>query len=359
MKIKHIIYLAIALLLGYLIFNRITKSSDARTGEAKNAKDKPAKTTPIFVNGIVIETQNFSNSVTVSGTLEANEQVQISSEIPGLVLSINFAEGSFVSKGALLLKIDDRELQAQLLQAKTKQSLAAENETRALKLLKAEALSIEEYENIKAELKLLQAQTQLVNVQISKTKIIAPFAGMIGLRNISVGAYITPTTEIANLISNNPVKISFSVPEKYAQRVKKDANITFTISGQPKIFTAKIYATEPSINIATRTLIVKAKADNANGELLPGTFANIILPLQTISNAILIPTQSIVPVLKGKQVFISVNGKAKAVLVQTDIRTNNNILITSGLKQGDTLLTTGTMALKDDAPISVNLAKKP
>ncbi len=355
MKIKHFIYLAIALLLGYLIFNRITKNGEAGSADSKVAKDKSAKPTAVFVNGLVIKLQNFTNSITVSGTIEANEQVQIRSEIAGLVKSINFAEGTFVNKDALLLKIDDRELQAQLLQAKTKQSLAAENEARSAKLLKADALSIEEYENVNAELKLLQAQTQLVKAQLSKTEIRAPFAGMIGLRNISNGAYLTPTTDIANLLSTNIVKITFSVPEKYAQRIKNGSDITFTVSGSSTVFTATIYATEPSINAATRTLILKAKANNAKDLLLPGTFANINLPLQTIKNAILVPTQSIVPVLNGKQVFISVNGKAKAVMVQADIRTNENVLITEGLKPGDTLLTTGTMLLKNDMTVKVNL----
>ena len=359
MKFKHFIYLAIALVLGYLIFKRINKPSELGNKGGKNSKDKNIIAGIVTVNGVVIKAENFNNSVTVSGAIEANEQVQIRSEVAGLVKTINFTEGSFITKGALLLKIDDRELQAQLLQAITKQNLAAENETRAAKLLKADALSVEEYENVKAELKLLQAQTLLVKAQLSKTEIRAPFAGMIGLRNISKGAYITPTTDIANLLSISMVKISFSIPEKYAQRIKNGLAITFTVSGSTTVFTAIIYAIEPSINTATRTLILKAKANNAKGLLLPGTFTNIILPLLTIKNAILIPTQSIVPVLKGKQVFICLNGKAKAVMVQADIRTNDKILITEGLKLGDTLLTTGTMALKNDVPVKVNILQKP
>jgi len=355
MKIKHFIYLAIILLLGYLIIKRITNNPESK--QVNGANKNPATNT-ITVNGLIIKTENFTNTINVSGTIEANEQVQIRSEITGLVKSIHFNEGSFVAKGALLLKIDDRELQAQLLQLKTKQNLALENQNRAQKLLKVEALSVEEYQNINAELKLLQAQTQLLKVQLSKTEIRAPFSGMIGLRNISTGAYLTPTTDVVSLLSINPVKINFSVPEKYTQRINKGTDIKFTVSGSNKVFTAKIYAIEPSINIETRTLNLKAKAENIKGYLLPGTFANIVLQLQTITDAILIPTQSIVPILNGKQVFISVNGKAKAVMVQTDIRTNENILITKGLKKGDTLLTSGIMSLKNDAPISVKISQK-
>ena len=358
MKIKHFIYLALVLLLCYLIFNRLTKNTATIPGEKKGSSIKNAAIPQISVNGMIINTQQFSNTVSVSGSIDPNEQVQIRSEVSGLVRSINFIEGTYISKGALLLKIDDSELQSQLLQAKTKQNLAAENESRSVKLLKAEAISTEEYQNMRAELKSLQAQTQLIKTQIKKTEIRAPFSGKIGLRSISKGAYITPTTDIANLVNINPVKISFSVPEKYAQRITKGSNITFTVSGSTQIFNAKVYATEPIINAATRTLVLRAKAYNPNGNLLPGTFANIVFPLANIQSAILIPTQSIIPVLKGKQVFISVNGKAKAVMVESDIRTDENVLITSGLKAGDTLLTTGMMSLKDGTPVKVNILQK-
>jgi membrane fusion protein (multidrug efflux system) len=355
MKIKHFIYLALILLLGYLILKRITKSSDAGSGGKKSFSDKNKSIPPIVVNGVIIKIQPFSNSVSVSGSIDPNEQVQIRSEVSGLVTSINFKEGSYVSKGTLLLKIDDRELQAQLAQAVTRQNLAAENDDRSAKLLKVEALSVEEYQSVHADLRSLQAQTQLIRAQLSKTKVWAPFSGKIGLRNISDGAYVTPTTDIANLVSTNPLKITFSVPEKYAHDINNGSIIKFTVSGSSKTYSAKVYAAEPSINVATRTLVLKALANNSDGSLLPGTFANITLPLENIKDAILIPTESIVPVLKGKQVFVKVNGKAKAVMVESDIRTDENVLITSGLKPGDTLLTSGMMSLKNDAPVKVNL----
>ncbi|MDA9555223.1 efflux RND transporter periplasmic adaptor subunit [Pelobium sp.] len=357
MKTKYIIYAAIVVLLGYLIYHRISKSKES-VGQKGGMADKSGPAPAINVDGIIVKTTDFSNSVSVSGSIEANEQIQLRSEISGLVKSINFKEGSTVSKGSLLLKIDDRELQAQLTQAITKQKLAAEVEERAAKLLKSEAISQEEYDNAKAELKSLQAQTQLIRAQLSKTEIRAPFSGKIGLRNISTGAYVTPTTEIANLVSTNPVKITFSVPEKYTQRVTIGTPITFTIAGTTKVFNAKVYAKEPEINIDTRTLVLKAIANNEDGFLLPGTFANVNLPLENIKNAILIPSEAIIPVLKGKQVYVCKNGVAQAVDIQSTIRTDTKILVSSGLSVGDTVLTTGLMAVKPDAPIKVKVKSK-
>ncbi len=358
MKTKYIIYAVVLLLLGYLIYNRITKGNDV---VKKNAIPGAGGAPVTSVNGMVVQTQDFSNNVAVSGTVEANEQVQIRSEISGLVRAINFEEGTHVSKGNLLIKIDDRELQAQLAQALTKEKLAVENEGRAGKLLKAEAISQEEYDTSEAELRSLQSQTQLIRAQLSKTEIRAPFSGKIGLRNISTGAYVTPTTDIANLIDINPVKISFSVPEKYAQRVQLGSQITFTIAGSSSAFKAKIYAKEPAIAVNTRTLVLKAKADNSDGSLLPGTFANISLPLENIKNAILIPSEAVIPVLKGKQVYISENGKAKAVDIKSDIRTDKDVLVSGGLSVGDTVLTSGIMAIKEGSPVKVkvqNTSKK-
>ncbi|MEO5911526.1 MAG: efflux RND transporter periplasmic adaptor subunit [Pelobium sp.] len=355
MKIKYIVYAIIFLLLAYLIYNRITAGKGKES--EKNAGGQGGAAPATTVNGMIVSTQDFSNAVSVSGTIEADEQVQVRSEISGLVRSINFQEGTNVGRGALLVKIDDRELQAQLSQALTKEKLASEVEQRAGKLLKSEAISQEEYDNSRAELKSLQAQTQLIRAQLSKTEIRAPFSGKIGLRSISTGAYITPSTDIANLISINPVKINFSVPEKYAQRVKLGSPISFNIAGSSKIFKASVYAKEPAIAIETRTLIIKAKAQNGDGFLLPGTFANISLPLEDIKDAILVPTEAVIPVLKGKQVYISENGKAKAVDVKSDIRTDKDILVSGGLSVGDTVITSGIMAIKEGSPVKVKISK--
>lgn len=358
MKIKHIVYTVLVIGFAALVIYRITKGKEAAGGAAAGGRSgKPGGAMPpMRVNGIVVKPSSFSNTLSISGSIEANEQVQIRSEVSGIVREIYFKEGANVSKGQELLRIDDSELQAQLAQALTKQNLANETEQRANKLLQKEAISQEEYDVALADLKSLQAQTQLIRAQIAKTRIRAPFSGKIGLRSISAGEYLTPTTTVASLVSINPVKISLSIPEKYSSEVKIGNTINFTISGSDKTYRAVVYAKEPGINTATRTLQLKARADNPSGELLPGSFAKIELALSNTENAILVPSEAVVPVLKGRKVFVTANGKAREVMVETGSRTEREVLITSGLKPGDTVLTTGMMALKADAPVAVKVS---
>jgi membrane fusion protein (multidrug efflux system) len=361
MKVKYIIYTVLIVGFAALIVYRISKGKNQEKGGGgrPGAMAGTGGVMPAMnVNGFIVKPTSFSNSLSVSGSIDANEQVQVRSEVSGLVREIFFTEGSSVSKGQALLRIDDSELQAQLAQALTKQKLASETERRAKQLLEKEAISKEEYDVALADLRSLQAQTQLIRAQLAKTRVQAPFSGRIGLRSISAGEYLTPTTVVANLVNTNPVKVTFSIPEKYSSQVKMNSAITFTVSGSHQKYKAQVYAIEPGIDANTRTLQLRARANNPNGELLPGSFAKVDLPLSNIENAILIPSEAIIPVLKGRKVFISNNGKAKEVMIETDTRTESAVLVRSGLKAGDTVLTTGIMALKQDAPVKVDVVNK-
>jgi membrane fusion protein (multidrug efflux system) len=351
MKLKHIIYTLLIIGFGAFIAYRIT-SNKSKNGDSKGKEGKNKVTN---VNGILVKTQTFDNNLSLSGSIEANEQVEIRSEISGIVEGIYFKEGSNVSKGQLLFKVNDIELRAQLAQAKTKQGLSSENERRAKLLLQKEAISQEEYDVAKADYKLAQSQIQLIQAQIAKTSVKAPFSGKIGLRSISPGTYITPSLLVAKLVNINQLKITFSIPEKYANQVKPNANLSFTVAGSTEKYSAKIYAIEPEVQIETRTLQVRAVAENKDGKIFPGTFADVELPLDIIKDAIVIPTEAIIPVQDGKKVFISSNGKAKEILVETTTRTDASILVLSGLKVGDTLITSGVMSLKEDAPVKVKI----
>ena len=350
MKIKTLVYtLLLTGLVGFIGY-RITKNSGA-----KGPNDKGKEEQPITVSGTVVKLQTFDNNLALSGSIEANEQVEIRSEVSGIVKTIYFQEGSNVAKGQVLLKVDDIELKAQLAQAKTKESLASENERRAKLLLQKEAISQEEYDVARADHQSAKAQSQLILAQIEKTTVRAPFSGKIGLRSISPGTYVTPALLVAKLVNSGQLKITFSIPEKYASQVNKNGIITFKVTGSDQTYTAKIYAIEPEVEIATRTLKVRALADNKNGKLLPGTFADVQLPLDIIKDAVVIPTEAIIPVQDGKKVFIANKGMAKEVMVETATRTDASILVLSGLKVGDTVLTSGVMSLKDEAPIVVKI----
>ena len=351
MKIKHIVYTLLIIGFGAFIAYRIVSNKN-KNGDSKG---KDGKNKEITVNGIVIKTETFDNTISLSGSIEANEQVEIRSEISGIVEGIYFKEGSNVSKGQLLFKVNDVELRAQLQQAKTKQGLASENERRAKLLLAKEAISQEEYDMARADFKLAQAQVQLIDAQIAKTSVRAPFSGKIGLRSISPGTYITPSLLVAKLVNVGQLKITFSVPEKYANQIKVNSNLSFTVVGASEKHFAKVYAIEPEIEIATRTLQIRALAENKDGKLLPGTFANVELPLDVIKDAVVIPTEAIVPVQNGKKVFISNNGKATEIMVETTTRTDASVIVLSGLKVGDTLITSGVMSLKKESPVKIKI----
>lgn len=353
MKVKYIVYSALVIGFAALVIYRISEGKEQRGGGAPGNRSGAAAT--MRVNGVVMQPTSFANSLSITGSIEANEQVQVRSEVSGVVRGISFKEGSNVRKGQVLLKIDDTELKAQLSQALTRQGLAGENEKRAKLLLAKEAISRAEYDVALADLKSLAAQTDLIRAQLAKTSVIAPFSGRVGLRNISEGAYISPETIVANLVNLNPVKITFSIPEKYSNQVATNTNIKFTVAGSAKEYAARVYAIEPGIDAATRTLQLRARAENPSGSLLPGSFASVKLPLTVIKDALLLPSQAIVPVQDGKKVFVVENSQAKEVMVETSSRTENNVLVTSGLKAGDTVLTTGIMSLKDGAPVTVSI----
>ncbi len=352
MKVKNIVFILILLALAAFVFYRLSENSSKKEAQTEMAgKAKPATA----VSGIVLKAESFADNLSLSGSIEANESVDIRSEVSGIAESINFEEGTNVAKGQVLFKVNDIELRAQLGKIRTAQGLASENERRAKLLLQKEAISQEEYDIASADFKSAQSETQLINAQLAKTVIRAPFSGKIGLRSISKGTYVTPTTIVAKLVNTTQVKITFSIPEKYASQMKVGNTLTFTTAGSKQEYTAKIYAIEPEIDVATRTLRLRAIADNSKGTLLPGTFANVKLPLEKINNALLVPTEALIPIQNGKKLLVARNGKATEVIVETGARTDTDILITSGLKIGDTVLTTGVMSLKEGSPIKVSV----
>lgn len=340
--------------LGAFIAYRIIENKS----EKEEQKGKGPQNKVTTVSGIVVQPQTFDNNLSLSGSIEANEQVEIRSEVSGIVEGIYFEEGKNVTKGQVLLKVNDIELKAQLQQVITREKLASENERRAKLLLQKEAISQEEYDIASADFKTAQAQSQLIRAQIGKTSVRAPFSGKIGLRSISPGTYITPEILVAKLVNIGKLKITFSIPEKYAAQIKTGSELSFKVAGSQEKYTAKVYALEPEIAVTTRTLQIRAIAENKDGKLLPGTFANVELPLSSINDAIIIPSEAIIPIQNGKKVFITENGKAKEIVVQTETRTAKDVLVLSGLKAGDTVLTSGVMALKKDTPVKVRVAQK-
>jgi membrane fusion protein (multidrug efflux system) len=301
--------------------------------------------------GIIIIPAHLSEIINSTGTLRPDEEVDLAFETSGKIVGINFTEGTRVKKGDLLAKINDRPLQAQLEKLVAQLKMAEAKEFRQRSLLDKDAISQESYDQVQTDVQTINADINLIKSRISETELRAPFDGIIGLRYLSEGSYATSSTKIAKLIKISPIKIEFSIPEKYASEIKIGYPITFNIDGSNEVYKASVYAVDPKIDIETRTIVLRALYPNKDEELKSGRYAGITLQMSQIDNAIAIPTEALIPEMDGEKVFIYKKGKAQSVKVNTGLRTESKIQITEGLKFGDTLITSGIMQLRQNLPI--------
>ncbi|HXF48895.1 MAG TPA: efflux RND transporter periplasmic adaptor subunit [Verrucomicrobiae bacterium] len=307
----------------------------------------------LSVRSVVVSPRPLEEVVRSIGTLSANEEVELRSERSGKIQKIYFREGGAVKAGDLLVKIDDSELSAQLARAEQRRKLAEQLEERQKVLLEKGGVSREEYDRILTELNTLKAEEQLIRVQVEKTEIKAPFDGIIGLRYASEGSYVTSSDRLATLQDLGSLKIDFSIPEKYARQVKPGDKILFTIAGAERQFAGTVFAVEPKVDPATRTLPVRARASNVNRALMPGGFANVELVLRQ-ERAIMVPAGAVIPDIKGHKVFLYKGGKAEAREVQVGLRTADEVEIAAGISPGDTVLTSGLLQLRPGAAVRLS-----
>lgn len=309
------------------------------------------------VNALIISTQAMTDDIYTNGDLIPDEEVDLSFETSGKITDINFTEGSTVQKGQLLAKINDRPLQAQLKKLQAQLKLAEDRVFRQNALLVKDAVSKEAYEQVKTDLASLNADIDLIKANIQQTELRAPFDGIIGLRQVSVGSYASPTTIVAKLTKISPLKINFSVPERYAKEIKKGTRLTFSLDGYLKDFDATVYATESKVDPASRTLSVRALYPNTGTKLLPGRFASIKIKMHEIPNAIAIPSEAIVPEMGKSKVYLYKSGKSMPVEVKTGLRTDTQVQIINGLHVGDTIITSGTLQLRTGLNITLDNIK--
>jgi len=326
---------------------------DRRDQSARSSTRSREATMP--VRGIVIVPRPLDNRIVATGNVLATEEVELRSEASGKVTQVLFKEGSHVGKGDLLVKINDSDLQAQFRKAESQKTLLEEKEGRQRRLREVNAISQEQYDVSRNDLAGVKAEIDLLNAQIQKTEVRAPFSGVIGLRSISEGAYVDPSTLMARLQDLSSVKIDFSIPEKYAAIVKKGDKVRFTLEGSSRQHEGAIYALEPKIDPMTRTLRMRALARNENEAILPGSFARIEVLLGRQQDAVVVPTYAVIPDLKGQKVYLARNGRAAYVDVETGIRMEEEIQIVKGLAANDTLITTSLLQLRPGVAVSVTL----
>jgi len=313
---------------------------------------------PTRVETYVVEPRMISEGIEAPGTLLANEVTEIRPEVSGRVVSVNVAEGRYVSKGTMLAKLFDGDLQAQLKKLEVQLKIAEQTESRQAQLLKIQGISQQDYDLSLLSVNNIKADIEIIKTSIARTAIYAPFNGKLGLKNISVGAYITPTNIITTITQTEQLKLDFSVPEKYSDRIKTGQSVNFTIQGRNAQYTAKVIATEVGIAQATRSLLVRSVVPNKNAELLPGTFANVQLKFAPNPNALMVPSQSVLPQARGKKVILYNGGEAKFVDVETGFRDSAYVQITEGISKGDTVVTTGLLSLRPGAKLQLSKPSK-
>lgn len=317
------------------------------------AAPKGPPAAPVAVSARVLRPDRLENAITSTGNVLANEDVEIRSEVMGKIVRIAFKEGARVRKGELLVKIDDSELRAKEIQAAAHLKLAEDNEFRMRKQLEIEAVSQKDYDQAASELALAKGDAQLLKAQLAKTELRAPFNGVVGLKQVSEGAYVSPNTLITTLQEIDPVKLDFAVPGKYFGYVKPGQPIGFTIQGSDTRFQGKIYAVDPRIDPASRTLRLRALCPNADGRVLPGAFATIEMTLQTVESALTVPSEALSADARGAKVFLFRGGKAEPRPVQAGLRTDSLVQITNGLAAGDTVITSGVVQIRPGAPVTL------
>lgn len=341
-------YIYFILFIFLLISCKEKKESASQLGSKQGAG-------PISVDVIIIAPKNLSNSLEVNGTVIANEFVEIRSEVSGRLIYLNIPEGAFVSKGALLVKINDADLQAQLNKTRNLLALAIKSEERMKKLLELKGINQADYDAALSQVNNAQADIKILEAQIEKTKIFAPISGNVGLRNISPGSYVTPQTVMTTIQQINPVKIDFNVPEDYANTVKKGSIINIQIGSSTSKKRAIVIASEPTIDVNTRNL--KVRAILQEGNVQPGSFVKVNIG-STINAALLVPTNCIIPDARGKKVVVVKNGKANFIDVKTGERLENSVQIIEGLKIGDSVVVTGVLFVRPKSDVKIRSVKK-
>jgi membrane fusion protein (multidrug efflux system) len=299
----------------------------------------------VSVEGVIARRTTLANEVLSAGTLLANEEAEIKPEITGRITSIAFNEGQRVQERQLLVKFFDGDLKAQLSRARAQFSVLEKTLEREKALLALQGTSQQELDVLEGQCATARADIEIVQANIAKTEIRAPFSGKVGLRTVSVGAVVSPTQVITTIQQTSSLKMEFSLPEKYSADILVGSEVKFSVEGVRDTLTAKVYAIDAKIDPATRTLRVRARFDNAGGKIMPGAFARVVVPLQSKS-VIMVPTEAVVPQARGKSVIVAENGKAVMRFVETGLRTADQVEIVSGVAEGDTIVTKGVMFVK-------------
>lgn len=334
----------------YLLVLLVISGCQARAKEP----DKPT-IAPIVqavpVDGNIIKADTLSEEMEITGTLMANREVDILSELTRKIIRVNVREGSYVQAGQLLFELDNADLLAQLEKLRQQEKLATLNEERMRDLVKNEAVIQQDYDQTFTNLKVLQAQISELQVTISKTRIRAPFSGQVGIVQVYPGALVSANTRLTNIQDNNTIKLDFLVPEKYAHIITEGTEQKFTVASNSRRYTAKVVAREARLDENTRTLLVRAISQNPGRVLLPGQSARLHLALHSSNDALTVSTQALIPSSQGYSVYLVRNNQVQLAPVEIGQRGPYAVEVLKGVNNGDTVVTSNLLRLSPGATV--------
>ncbi|MFI5132970.1 MAG: efflux RND transporter periplasmic adaptor subunit [Chitinophagales bacterium] len=317
---------------------------------------KPKEAPPTVVDVIIASPQTISNVIEANGTVVANEYTELHPEVSGRLTYLNVQEGNHVAQGTVIARINDADLVAQAQKSKVQLELAQQTEERLKKLLDVNGVNQSDYDAALNQVNSLKADIAYTQTLIDKTVIKAPFSGVLGLRQVSPGAYVSPSTIIASIQQFDKVKVDFTLPEQYSNIIKKGNTVDVqvdAVGGTKK--KATIIAIEPQINQSSRNLMVRTILQD--GTANPGAFVKVYVQADVNKKAIMVPSNSVIPDDKNNQLVLVKGGKASFVNVQTGLRQASNVEIVSGVNPGDTVVVTGVLFARPKGSLKIKSVK--
>ena len=337
----------LAILLFFLVLGGLAVPKLISSHSEPNATPQARTTSQTLqVDVEVLSPTRMVEELATTGTIVANERIELVSEVAGKIVHIHFDEGTRVQAGQLLVELDDSTLQAEAERIRYRLELAERRETRQRELLDQGVISQDDYDLALNQLNVLRSEQRLNAIQLEKTRLHAPFTGIVGLRDVSPGTFLSPQTRIALLQQIDTVKIDFSVPEKYVGRLQPGSQISYSVKGHGEPFTGTVYAVEPNVDPETRSLLLRARSQNPQGLLVPGAFADVRLLVEEVDDALAVPSMAVIPELGGRKVFIVEDGQAVSRSVQTGIRDADRVQILDGLRPGETVIVSAIQQLR-------------
>lgn len=345
-------------IIGIILYPRLKNKFNAtKESAAPVAISASPRQQVLNINAEILNYRTLVDNTVVTGSTIPDEEVDLSFESSGKVVAIYFTEGTHVKEGDLLAKINDKPLQAQLKKLEAQVPLARDRVYRQHTLLEKDAVSQEAYEQVTTEYEKLMADIELVKANIAQTELRAPFDGIIGLRSVSEGAYVTPSSMIVRLTKISPLKIEFSFNERYAPDIRNGSPIVFRLEdpdGKVREYQAKVYAVESKIDDATRTLKARAIYQNLDEKIQPGRYVSVEITKHMTNDALAIPSEAIIPEMGKNMVYLYKGGVAQQKEILTGLRTESHVQALEGLNVGDTVITTGVMQLRVGMKVAID-----